>query len=145
MDNGKIYVQLNWNGENVIFTGTLIEMSREYGGIQQRMDLTIYVDEFGEYVKKIDGDVGKMSVKIQKQPREISLKELKKSEEFEKVIIYIDEDVKEEFEKKYGLSYRYKEKIILTNTHLDFKENYLMCDDYNVPYEFITKIEVVDV
>ena len=85
-----------------------------------------------------------MSVRIRKQPKEISLKELQKGEEYEKVIIHIDNDKKKEIENKYGISYDYAYKLSLTDDEIKFKENYLFTKYDNVPYEIITKIEVVE-
>ena len=85
-----------------------------------------------------------MSVRIRKQPKEISLKELEKGEEYEKLIIHIDKDKKEEIENKYGISYDYGYRFSLSDDEIQFKENYLTTRCGNVPYEFISKIEVVE-
>lgn len=85
-----------------------------------------------------------MSVKIKKQPKEITLEEFKKGEEYEKVIIHIDNDKKKEIENKYGISYDYAYKLSLSDDEIQFKENYLFTKYDNVPYEIITKIEVVE-
>jgi len=85
-----------------------------------------------------------MSVKIRKQPKEISLEELEKGEEYEKLIIHIDNDKKEEIENKYGISYDYGYRFSLSDDEIQFKENYLTTRFGNVPYEFISKIEVVE-
>ena len=85
-----------------------------------------------------------MSVKIRKQPKEISLEEFKKSEEFEEVRIHIDNDKREEIESKYGISYDYTSKLFLSDDEIKFKENYLITRCGNVPYSIINKIEVVE-
>lgn len=86
-----------------------------------------------------------MAVKIKKQPKEITLEELKQADEFEKVIIHIDNEKKEEIEEKYGVKYGISNKTWFTNEELEFKEHYLRSsDDYTIPYEIITKIEVVE-
>ena len=85
-----------------------------------------------------------MSVKIRKQPKEISLEEFKKGEEFEEVRIHIDKDKREEIENKYGVNYCYNSMVYLTDDELQFKENYLTTGFGNVPYEIISKIEVVE-
>ena len=85
-----------------------------------------------------------MSVRIKKQPKEITLEELQKGEEYEKVIIHIDNDKKKEIENKYGISYDYAYKLSLTDDEIKFKENYLFTKYDSVPYEIITKIEVVE-
>ena len=85
-----------------------------------------------------------MSVKIRKQPKEISLEEFKKGEEFEEVRIHIDNDKREEIESKYGISYDYASKLFLSDDEIKFKENYLITRCGNVPYSIINKIEVVE-
>ena len=85
-----------------------------------------------------------MSVKIRKQPKEISLKELQKGDEYEEVVIYIDEEKREEIENKYGVNYSFASKILLSDDEIQFKENYLTVTYVNVPYEIISKIEVVE-
>ena len=85
-----------------------------------------------------------MSVKIRKQPKEISLEEFKKGEEFEEVRIHIDKDKREEIESKYGISYDYASKLFLSDDEIKFKENYLITRCGNVPYSIINKIEVVE-
>lgn len=85
-----------------------------------------------------------MSVKIKKQPKEISLEEFKKGEEFEEVRIYIDKDKREEIESKYGISYDYASKLFLSDDEIKFKGNYLITRCGNVPYSIINKIEVVE-
>lgn len=85
-----------------------------------------------------------MSVKIKKQPKEISLNELKKGEEYKEVILYINKEKKEEIENKYGLNYYFTSRILLQDEEVEFKEHYLTTDVGNVPYEIISKIEVVE-
>ena len=85
-----------------------------------------------------------MSVRIKKQPKEISLKELQKGNEYEEVIIHINEEKKEEIENKYGVNYCFASKILLSDDEINFKENYLIVKYGNVPYAIISKIEVVE-
>lgn len=88
-----------------------------------------------------------MAVKIKKQPVEITLEELKKGEEYEKVTIHIDEDKKHEIENKYGIHYGFLPVMGFNDAEFDFKEHYLMVDSNSnkkIPYEIIEKIEVVE-
>ncbi len=89
-----------------------------------------------------------MTVKIKKQPKEISLEELKQGEEYESVRIYIDEEKTEEIEKQYGVTFGFSEIIAVCHSEIEFRDNYMFIEvDYgykNVPYEFIEKIEVVE-
>ena len=92
-----------------------------------------------------------MSVKIKKQPKETSLEELKKGEEYERIIIHIDKEKKEELENRYGLKYNFYEKIDINDSELDFKEHYIRITEtnkvtlpYNIPYDLIEKIEIVE-
>ena len=85
-----------------------------------------------------------MSVRIKKQPKEISLKELPKGEEFEEERIHIENDKREEIESRYGISYDYASKLFLSDDEIKFKENYLITRCGNVPYSIINKIEVVE-
>ena len=85
-----------------------------------------------------------MSVRIRKQPKEITLEELQKGDEYEEIRIHINEEKKEEIENKYGVNYHYDSIIYLTDDELQFKENYLTTGFGNVPYEIINKIEVVE-
>lgn len=88
-----------------------------------------------------------MSVKIKKQPREITLEELKQGEEYERVTIHIDEDKKHEIENKYGIHYGFLPVMDFNDAEFDFKEHYLMIDSNSnkkIPYEIISKIEVVE-
>lgn len=94
--------------------------------------------------KEKDKEDESMSVKIKKQPREITIEELQKGEEFEEVRIHIDKDKREEIESKYGISYDYASKLFLSDDEIKFKENYLITRCGNVPYSIINKIEVVE-
>ena len=88
-----------------------------------------------------------MAVKIKKQPKEITLEELKQGEEYERVIIHIDEDKKHEIENKYGIHYGFLPVMNFNDAEFDFKEHYLMVDSNSnkrIPYEIIEKIEVVE-
>lgn len=85
-----------------------------------------------------------MSVRIRKQPREITLEELQKGDEYEEVVIHIDKEKREEIENKYGVNYLFNTKILLSDDEIKFKENYLTIERGNVPYEIISKIEVVE-
>lgn len=85
-----------------------------------------------------------MSVKIKKQPKEITIEELQKGNEYEEIRIHINEEKKEEIENKYGVNYHYTSIIYLTDDEIQFKENYLTTGFGNVPYEIISKIEVVE-
>lgn len=85
-----------------------------------------------------------MSVKIKKQPKEITLEELQKGDEYEEVIIHINEEKREEIENKYGVNYVFASKILLSDDEINFKENYLIVKYGNVPYAIISKIEVVE-
>lgn len=102
-----------------------------------------YQNEFENEKQKLK-EKDTMTVKIKKQPKIITLEELKQADEFEKVIIHIDNEKKEEIEEKYGVKYGISNKTWFTNEELEFKEHYLRSsDDYTIPYEIITKIEVV--
>ena len=90
-----------------------------------------------------------MAVKIKKQPKEITLEELKQGKEYEEVKIHIDVDKQDEIEKKYGITYRYGDVLSSdmfgeSNSEIKFKEHYLIYGREKVPYDFITKIEVID-
>ena len=85
-----------------------------------------------------------MSVRIKKQPKEITIEELQKGNEYEEVIIHINEEKKEEIENKYGVNYCFTSKILLSDDEINFKENYLIVKYGNVPYAIISKIEVVE-
>ena len=85
-----------------------------------------------------------MSVRIRKQPKEITIEELQKGNEYEEVIIHIDKEKREEIENKYGVNYCFTSKILLSDDEIKFKENYLIVKYGNVPYEIISKIEVVE-
>ena len=98
--------------------------------------------------KTLEKENKSMSVKIKKQPVEITLEELKQGEEYESVRIYIDEEKKEKIEKQYGVTFSFSEIITVCQSEIEFKDNYMFIEvDYgykNVPYEFIEKIEVVE-
>jgi hypothetical protein len=90
-----------------------------------------------------------MAVKIKKQPKEITLEELKQGNEYEEVNIYIDVDKQAEIEKRYGITYRYDNVLSsnmfgVSNSEIDFKEHYMVYGREKVPYDFIEKIEVVE-
>lgn len=88
-----------------------------------------------------------MTVKIKKQPVEITLEELKQAEEFEKVTLYIDKDKQKEIEERYGVSYRLLPCMEFERADFDFREHYVAIEDGNfkkIPYDFIEKIEVVE-
>jgi len=85
-----------------------------------------------------------MSVRIKKQPKEITIEELQKGNEYEEIRIHINEEKKEEIENKYGVDYHYTSIIYLTDDEIQFKENYLTTGFGNVPYEIISKFEVVE-
>ena len=85
-----------------------------------------------------------MSVRIRKQPKEITVVELQKGDEYEEIRIHINEEKKEEIENKYGVNYHYTSIIYLTDDEIKFKENYLTTRCGIVPYSIISKIEVVE-
>lgn len=85
-----------------------------------------------------------MSVKIKKQPKEISLEELKKGEEYEEVRIHINEEIKQAIEHRYGVKYRLLPVNRLTDSEIEFKEYYLKTEHFIIPYKIIEKIEVVE-
>lgn len=90
-----------------------------------------------------------MSVKIKKQPKTITLEELKQGKEYEEVKIHIDVEKQGEIEKRYGITYRYDDVLSSdmfgeSNSEINFKEHYLIYGREKVPYDFITKIEVVE-
>ena len=64
--------------------------------------------------------------------------------EDEEVRIHIDKEKREEIESKYGVSYHYTSRLLLSDDEIQFKENYLTTEYGNVPYEIINKIEVVE-
>ena len=97
--------------------------------------------------KALEKENKSMAVKIKKQPREITLEELKQGEEYERVTIHIDEDKKHEIENKYGIHYGFLPVMNFNDAEFDFKEHYLMVDNHSnkrIPYEIIEKIEVVE-
>lgn len=88
-----------------------------------------------------------MTVKIKKQPREITLEELKQAEEFEKVTLYIDKNKQNEIEERYGVSYILLPCMEFERADFDFREHYVAIEDgilKKIPYDFIEKIEVVE-
>ena len=85
-----------------------------------------------------------MSVRIKKQPKEITIEELQKGDEYEEVIIHIDKEKREEIENKYGVNYVFASEILLSDDEITFNENYLTVKYGNVPYAIISKIEVVE-
>lgn len=153
MYTNRINGELEIYGHKSPIKGTIIEMERTYG-LHPETKLIVVEDNSAvemincrcsmePFTNKKEED--NMSVKIKKQPREITLEELKQADEFEKLIIHIDNDKKEAIEEKYGLKYGMSNRVYFRNGELEFKENYLRSDDDDiVPYEFITKIEVVD-
>lgn len=97
--------------------------------------------------KTLEKENKSMSVKIKKQPVEITLEELKQAEEFEKVTLYIDKDKQKEIEERYGVSYRLLPCMEFDRADFDFREHYVAIEDGNfkkIPYDFIEKIEVVE-
>ena len=85
-----------------------------------------------------------MSVRIRKQPKEITLEELQKGNEYEEVIIHINKEKREEVENKYGIEFSTLTKHRITDSTIEFKEHYLCTDYQTIPYEFISKIEVIE-
>ena len=76
-----------------------------------------------------------------------TIEELKQGEEYERVTIHIDEDKKHEIENKYGTHYGFLPVMNFNDAEFDFKEHYLMIDSNSnkkIPYEIISKIEVVE-
>ena len=97
--------------------------------------------------KTLEKENKSMTVKIKKQPREITLEKLKQGEEYERVTIHIDEDKKHEIENKYGIHYGFLPVMNFNDAEFDFKEHYLMVDSNSnkkIPYKIIEKIEVVE-
>ena len=94
--------------------------------------------------KTLEKENKSMTVKIKKQPVEITLEQLKQGEEYEKVIIHINNEKKEEIENKYGIHYRLMPKNTLTDTEIEFKEHYIKTHIDTIPYEIIAKVEVVE-
>lgn len=127
-----------------ITTLTIVEDTGFGNHLMARCKPIPYQNEFENEKQKLK-EKDTMTVKIKKQPKEITLEELKQADEFEKVIIHIDNEKKEEIEEKYGVKYGISNKTWFTNEELEFKEHYLRSsDDYTIPYEIITKIEVVE-
>lgn len=174
MSNGKIKAEIllqHWTGyqQELEIKGNLISMESEPLGLFGRKttlvienDGNLYVEHknarckpipnealdcFKEATNQVARESNNMSVKIKKQPKEITLEELKQSEEFERVTIYIDEDKKHEIENKYGVHYGFMPRMSFEIADFDFKEFYVAIEDGNfkrIPYEIIEKIEVVE-
>lgn len=128
---------------------TEYETSIEYPVGYRETTVTIREKEYERLIgakrfRETENEDKNMSVRIRKQPKEISLEEFKKGEEFEEVRIHIDKDKREEIESKYGISYDYASKLFLSDDEIKFKENYLTTGFGNVPYSIISKIEVVE-
>jgi len=128
---------------------TEYETSIEYPVGYRETTVTIREKEYERLIgakrfRETENEDKNMSVRIKKQPKEITIEELQKGEEYEKLIIHIDKDKKEEIENKYGISYDYGYRFSLSDDEIQFKENYLTTRCGNVPYEFISKIEVVE-
>lgn len=130
------YETTNYPFEYRETTVTIRESAYDLMHPQARCNLTVFKEE--------DKEDESMSVRIRKQPKEISLEEFKKGEEFEEVRIHIDKEKREEIENKYGISYDYASKLLLSDDEIKFKDNYLVTKYDNVPYEIISKIEVVE-
>ena len=111
MCTNRINGELEIYGHKSPIKGTIIEMERNYG-LHPETKLIVVEDNSAvemincrcsmePFTNKKEED--NMSVKIKKQPREITLEELKQADEFDKLIIHIDNDKKEAIEEKYGL------------------------------------------
>ena len=88
-----------------------------------------------------------MSVKIKKQPVEITLEQLKQGVEFEQLRIHINDEKKEEIEKKYGICFKFMGEMRYDDAEITFRENYMRISSLNstnIPYDLIEKIEVVE-
>ena len=88
-----------------------------------------------------------MTVKIKKQPVEITLEELKQGVEFEQLRIHINDEKKEEIEKKYGICFKFMGEMRYDDAEITFRENYMRISSMNstnIPYDLIEKIEVVE-
>lgn len=88
-----------------------------------------------------------MTVKIKKQPVEITLEELKQGVEFEQLRIHINDEKKEEIEKKYGICFKFMGEMRYDDAEITFRENYMRISSLNstnIPYDLIEKIEVVE-
>ena len=110
----------------------------------------IIVEYEGMKFDELNMEDKNMGVKIRKEPVEISLEELKRGEEYEKVILHINKEKIERFENTYGRVSEFSslpDCVRLSDGEIEFKENYLTTDDYDydytIPYEFIEKIEVI--
>ena len=133
-------------GHRKITKLTIVQDTGLGGHIMARCRPTPYQNEFENELRKRDD---KMAVKIKKQPKEITLEELKQGKEYEEVKIHIDVEKQDEIEKKYGITYRYDDVLSSdmfgeSNSEINFKEHYLIYGREKVPYDFITKIEVVE-
>lgn len=139
--NGVVteYETTNYPFEYRETTVTIRESAYDLMHPQARCNLTLFKEE--------EEEDESMSVKIKKQPKEITIEELQKGDEYEEVIIHIDKEKREEIENKYGINYHYassQSRILLSDDEIQFKENYLITEYGNVPYEIISKIEVVE-
>jgi len=128
---------------------TEYETSIEYPVGYRETTVTIREKEYERLIgakrfRETENEDKNMSVRIKKQPKEITIEELQKGDEYEEVVIYIDEEKREEIENKYGVNYSFASKILLSDDEIQFKENYLTVTYVNVPYEIISKIEVVE-
>lgn len=145
------------NGES--YKGSIIswEQNRDFLNREFRVNMDVVIDKIIENNtfcvtwnlsnEKHDMEVSSdnMSVKIKKQPREISLNEFKKSDvQYEQVELIINTEKKEELENKYGIEYSFTEKIVLNTGEIEFFENYLKMNHLTVPYILIEKIMVRD-
>lgn len=117
-------------------TVTIRESAYELMHPQARCNPTLFKEE--------DKEDESMSVRIKKQPKEITIEELQKGDEYEEVRIHIDKEKRAEIENKYGVNYHYSSSILLSDDEIKFKENYLTVECGNVPYAIISKIEVVE-
>lgn len=97
--------------------------------------------------KTLEKENKSMTVKIKKQPVEITLEELKQGVEFEQLRIHINDEKKEEIEKKYGICFKFMGEMRYDDAEITFRENYMRISSLNstnIPYEIIEKIEVVE-
>lgn len=148
-------------GEEVIIKGNKRTIKGRVNGYEQEFGinpiLTLQLSnveyEFEETNNKncrcttITKEEKTMSVKIKKQPKAISLEELKKGEEYEGVKITINDEKKKEIEEKYGVHYNLMGEMRYRDAEFQFKEHYLriiQSNSVNIPYELIEKIEVIE-
>lgn len=97
--------------------------------------------------KTLEKENKSMAVKIKKQPVEITLEELKQGVEFEQLRIHINDEKKEEIEKKYGICFKFMGEMRYDDAEITFRENYMRISSLNstnIPYDLIEKIEVVE-